>query len=160
MSNPRHRPQNIRRIESILRCYEMAFDSWIIRDNECFNELYSGTEFKPLDTELQPMDELALILRYNREGYSLELTPDEESVIDWHEQLNSVSEPLSKAPRKDKMVAYRIAAALFNNQLARDQKGDAFWGIAPSRLDEAPITRFGVEKAINRYKKDQKSSVE
>lgn len=137
----------------MLRCYEMAFDSWVIRDDECFNELYSGTEFQPLASELEPRDELALIFRFNREGYSPDLTPDEESVIDWHEQLNRVSEPLSKAPRKDKMLAYRIAAALFNNQLAQDQKGDAFWGIAPSRLDEKPITPEGLERAINRYKK-------
>ncbi|MGZ4959539.1 MAG: hypothetical protein ACXV7J_09820 [Methylomonas sp.] len=138
----------------------MAFDALIIRDNELRDELFSGKEFPPIDSQLKPSDEIALLLKYIKEGYSPELTQDEELVIDWHEQLNSLLEPLSTAPRGDKMLVYRIAASLFNNQLAIDQKGNAFLGIEPSRLDEAPITSQGIERAINRHEKSKMSSVE
>jgi len=138
----------------------MAYDSQVIRHTEHSKELYSSNEFPPLKMDITPEEEIALILRYNREGYSPDLTLDEEVVIDWHEQLNNVQEPISKAPRGDKMLLYRIAAALFNNQLAIDQKGNDFLGIKPSRLDEKPITASAIERAINRYEKAHKTSVE
>lgn len=151
----------------MLRHYLAAFETFIVRDDELFNELYDGKEFPVAKRDLSEhdklkpaIDELNLVFEYImldcREKTSGEqsivddwrekLSGNQDLVLDWHEQHSNVFEPLSRKPRGDKMLVYKIAAATFNNQLAIDQAGSEPHGIEPSRLKEKPITPSALQR--------------
>lgn len=140
------------------RHFVAAWETLIIRDDESRTELYGGNEFPPIEgrdlshfDKLQlAIDELNLLIRYQREGVDMELSDDQELIIDWHEQRSEIYVPLSRDPRGDKMLVYRIAAATFNNQLAIDQAGNELFGIEPSRLREKPTTPSALQRQISR----------
>ena len=161
--NPASRPPNVLRTESMLRHFLTAHGSCIARDDVEFNALYDGKEF-PYMRDLSTLDNLNLIFQYilldwrekstDTPGLVADwretLTADQDTVLDWHEQHANVFEPLSKKPRGDKMLAYKIASATFNHQLAIDQAGNALLGIEPTRLNEKPITHGGLQRQISR----------
>lgn len=72
-------------------------------------------------------------------------TGDEYDGLAWLVEHSEARRPPSLEPRGDKMLVYRVAAALFNNALlqahARGQ-----------RLSEHPVTPSALERAINRLK--------
>ncbi len=169
--NPKHRPANELRIKSMLRHYLAAFETFIVRDNELFNELYGGKDFPISKRNLSErdklnlaIDELNLVFKYIlldwRESTSGEhglvvdwretLSDNQDLVLDWHELHSNVFEPLSIKPRGDKMQVYKIAAATFNNQLTIDQAGSELLGKKPSRLKEKPITPSALQRQISR----------
>lgn len=85
-----------------------------------------------------------LIMNWVKAGFETEqFTPAEQRYIDWFEEQQYASRPISTAPRTDKMLVYRIAAALFNNQLSGAQsRGE--------RLAEKPITPDALQRALHR----------
>lgn len=155
--NPKHRPPNMRRIESMARHYVAAWETLIIRDELNRDKLYGGSEYLIKEHDLSnidklhmAIDELNLFIKYLHEGDNMELSDEQDSIIDWHEQRSEIYVPLSREPRGDRMLVYRIAAATFNNQLAIDQAGNEILGLEPSRLDEKPTTASALQRALSR----------
>ncbi len=149
--DPRHRPSNTKRIESMLNWYMVALEATTVRGQAHIEELYSGKEFKPLNLALTPEHELSLILKYDASPTDNELSEEEEQVIEWHALERETAIPLSKFLYGYKMTVYAVAASLFNDQLAKDQRGDKALGIAPCRLNESPTTPGALQRAIHRY---------
>ncbi len=85
-----------------------------------------------------------LIMEWSKFGFDMQrFTPDQQTYLDWFEEQQQARNPLSTAPRSDKMLIYRVAAALFNNQLLEDQnRGD--------RLSEKPTTPGALQRALHR----------
>jgi hypothetical protein len=147
--NPRHRPPNERRIASMLRCYQMAWEVQVVENPDTLPELYGGEDFPPADFTME--GQLRILARFKREEY-FGLSNDEERVVDWHDAQLDAYRKMSRKPRGDKMLAYRVAAALFNAQLACDQQGDPRLGLKPCRLDEKPTTPGAIQRALNRFR--------
>jgi hypothetical protein len=143
--NPRHRPQDTIRIESMLRWYETALADARIMDDGDIEELYADISPKP-DMSLER--QISLMVRWNKAGGidDIErLTEGEREVLEWLDEVADARKPIRK------MQAYRVAAELFNNQLKISQSyGD--------RLEEKPTTASAIQRAVSRYHKYKPSN--
>lgn len=142
--NPRHRPQNTARIESMLRWNETALTDARVLDEGDVEDLYANKSPKP---DLTLEQQISLMLRWSKAGCIDDvegLTEDERDVLEWMEEVADARKPVSK------MVAYRVAAALFNNQLKIAQSHGY-------RLDEKPTTAEAIQRAVNRHHKPKPS---
>lgn len=138
--NPRHRPQDTTRIESMLRWYETALTDARIKDDGDIEELCINTSPKP-DMTLER--QMSLITRWSKAGCidDIEgLTEDESEVLEWMDELMNAR----KTPAKTKVN--EVAAALFNNQLKVSQS-------MGYRLDEKTATSGAIQRAVSRYKR-------
>lgn len=143
--NPRHRPPNTVRIESMLRWYETALTDARVMDEGDIQELYANITPKP-DMTLER--QMSLMLRWSKAGCidDIErLTEDEREVLEWMEDVADAH----KTARK--MVAYKVAAASFNNQLKIAQSHGY-------RLNEKPATAGTIQKTVNRYRNIKQSN--
>jgi hypothetical protein len=144
MKNPRHRPQNNQRIESMVRWYEVALADARIMDTGDIDELLIEAPPKP---DMTVERQLSLMLRWLQAG-SIDnidcLSQDERDVLEWLDELADARKLIPK------MKAYEVAAALFNSQLATAQSQG-------ERLDEKPATPAAIQRAVSRYYKTQSS---
>jgi hypothetical protein len=142
--NPRHRPQDTTRIESMLRWYETALADARIMDDGDIEELYIDISPKP-DMTLDR--QMSLIIRWSKAGCIDDIegrTEDATEVLEWMEEVADAHKLIRK------MQAYKVAAELFNNQLKISQS----YGY---RLNENPTTASAIQRAVGRYHKPKPS---
>lgn len=155
--NPRHRPQDTIRIESMLRWYETALvDSRVveqikINDSDEKGEEEEGAKNLHPYAKILPKPHIT----YDRQ-MSLMLLCAKTSCIDDIEDLTEdereilffLDEYVDDLKHINKMLAYKVAAELFNNQLKISQShGD--------RLNEKPATAGAIQRAVSRYHKSR-----
>jgi hypothetical protein len=138
--NPSHRPENTDRIVSMLRWYETALADARDIDAGDVDYLISEAEPKP---DMTPDRQFSLIRRWVNAGCidDIEsLAQDEKEVLEWMDEFMNARKILTK------MRAYKVAAAMFNNQLKVSQSRGC-------RLDEKTATPGAIQRAVSRYKR-------
>lgn len=136
----------------MIRCLETAYaDTLIIDDKDRVDLLKSAPETN-ISIERQLEILLLNIRAFSRDDtHEPTLSEEEQSGWDWVVEYGELQRTPSTKPRGDKMLMYRVAAALFNNALLQAQSHGY-------RLSEGPTNASALERDLNRHRK--KTSVE
>jgi hypothetical protein len=125
------------------RWFEVALSETRIISPGDIEELYlqANESVPPL-----PFEEFhQLIMNWVKAGGETEqFTPAEQRYLDWFNEQRFASQPTSTDKQPNKMLVYRIAAALFNNQLSGAQSR----GERLASLSSAP------EREVSGYQPD------
>lgn len=137
----RNRPPNQERLESMQRWYMVALADARVMAKSDAEELYLNA--KPI-AGMSSEQWLNLVMRrYCGNVDTRSLSREEADALEWLGSVQEYRSSLSTKPRSDKMLAYKIAAALFNNSLAHAQQ----FG---KQLNEKPITPGALQRALHR----------
>jgi hypothetical protein len=136
--NPKHRPKNTKRIESMIHWFDVVLSDARIIDDRDYEDFY--TEDLPPVPQNMTLDHwFSLMIK----GEETSVSDDEQELLEWIDSIQDLKKHFANSPRSNKMAAYELAAKLFNKQLSIDQSHN-------ERLTENPTTGCALQRALNR----------